>query len=332
MLRIERARIETVFDAMRRSTVMVIGDLMLDAYIWGRVDRISPEAPVPVVEVERELFKLGGAGNVANNLTSLGACVNVAAVRGDDDHGRILCATMEDLGLETKAVFIDNRRKTTVKTRIIAHTQQVARLDREDRSYIPEAIRNRIVEAFMDAMGSIDALIVSDYGKGVVSRRLLDKVVPLARTRGIPVCVDPKERNFPHYRNVSVITPNVKELSFGSGIKIEDYEDILRAAGKLKDALSCDMVLVTRGEHGMSLMGPGGEMADIPANAKSVYDVTGAGDTVAACFTLALASGASPLEAAMIANVAAGMVVAEVGAASVPWERLLSECLEEIGG
>lgn len=332
MLRIDRERLSRLFDAMKKTRVMVIGDLMLDAYIWGRVDRISPEAPVPVVEVERELFKLGGAGNVANNLTSLGAQVFICAVRGDDEHGRILAATMDELGLPSDFVFVDQRRKTTVKTRIIAHTQQVARLDREDRTYITENARKKIVASFMNAQGSIDALIISDYGKGVVSRALLEKIVPAARKAGIPVCVDPKERNFPHYRNVTVITPNIKELSFGSGIKIEEYADILRAARKLKETLACDMVLVTRGEHGMSLLGPGGDMADIPAKAKSVFDVTGAGDTVAASFTLALASGATPLEASMIANVAAGMVVAEVGAASVPWDVLHRECMEEIGG
>jgi D-beta-D-heptose 7-phosphate kinase/D-beta-D-heptose 1-phosphate adenosyltransferase len=332
MLAAGRDRIEAVFDAMRGRTVMVVGDLMLDAYIWGRVDRISPEAPVPVVEVERELFKLGGAGNVANNLLSLGARVTVAAVRGDDEHGRILADTMEGMGLSTDCVFVDRRRRTTVKTRVIAHTQQVTRIDREDRSHITDGIRKKIVSAFRDALSSTDALIVSDYGKGVVGRKLLAGIVHPARQAGIPVCVDPKERNFPHYHDVSVITPNVRELSFGAGIKIEDHGDMVRAAEKVREALGCDMVLVTRGEHGMSLFGPPGGPIDIPTNAKAVFDVTGAGDTVAACFTLAYASGATPLESAMIANVAAGMVVAEVGAASVPWERLREACLEETGG
>lgn len=332
MRKITRKRLVKVFDAMRKTSVMVIGDLMLDAYIWGRVDRISPEAPVPVVEVERELFKLGGAGNVANNLVSLGAEVRVVAVRGDDEHGRILAETMEGMGLSTSSVFVDRRRKTTVKTRVIAHTQQVTRIDREDRSHIPEGIQRKILASFENDIDSIDAVIVSDYGKGVIGKKLLGLIVPMAKGANIPVCVDPKERNFPHYHGVSVITPNIKELSFGSGIKVEDYDDLVRAAGKVREALGCDMVLVTRGEHGMSLFGPEGPPIDIPTNAKAVFDVTGAGDTVVACFTLAFASGATPIESAMIANVAAGMVVAEVGAASVPWERLRDVCLEELCG
>ncbi len=304
---------------------------MLDEYIWGKVDRISPEAPVPVVDVQSELFKLGGAGNVANNLLSLGAKVIINAVRGNDRHGDILKDILEDLKLPTNSIFTDHKRSTTVKTRIIAHTQQVARIDKEDKSLISEALLKKIISTYRDCLGKLDALIISDYGKGVISKRLINQVVPLARQNNIPVCVDPKERNFPHYKNVSVITPNIKELSFGAGIKIEDYEHIKQAAQKVRSMLGCDMILVTRGEHGMSLFTDDHGATDIPTTAKAVYDVTGAGDTVIACFTLALSSGASPKEAAVIANVAAGLVVAEVGAASVPVERLYKVCMEEIG-
>lgn len=332
MLKIDGKRLKSIFDAMKARRIMVIGDLMLDEYIWGKVERISPEAPVPVVEVSSELFKLGGAGNVANNLLSLGARVTINAVRGDDRHGHILQDILDDMKIPTDSVFMDPRRGTTVKTRIIAHTQQVARIDKENRNLITESMLKRMVASFNDALDDIDALIISDYGKGVVSRNLLGRVVPLAREHGIPVCVDPKERNFPHYKKVTVITPNIKELSFGAGIKIEEYADIVRAAKKVKAMLDCDMVLVTRGEHGMSLFGEDGDPVDIPTHAKAVFDVTGAGDTVIACFTLALASGATPKEAAVIANVAAGLVVAEVGAASVSRERLYAVCREEISG
>jgi D-beta-D-heptose 7-phosphate kinase/D-beta-D-heptose 1-phosphate adenosyltransferase len=332
MLKIDRNRLDTIFEAMGSKAILVIGDLMLDEYIWGKVERISPEAPVPVVEVQNELFKLGGAGNVANNLLNLGARVSIIAVRGDDRHGAILRDILQEMNLPTDSVFIDPHRSTTVKTRIIAHTQQVARIDKEDRAVITGALLKKILSAFRRAIPSVDALIISDYGKGVVSRRLLGDVVPIARESGIPVCVDPKERNFPHYRNVSVITPNMKELSFGAGMKIENEQDIVLAAQKIRTALGCDMVLVTRGEHGMSLFGPEGVPTDIPTNAKAVFDVTGAGDTVISCFTLGLASGATPKEAAIIANVAAGLVVAEVGAASVSRERLYEVCREEISG
>lgn len=332
MLKIERERLQLILEGMRSKCIMVIGDLMIDEYIWGKVERISPEAPVPVVEVSSELFNLGGAGNVANNLLNLGARVIINAVRGNDRHGDILVGILEDLKVPTDSIFVDPKRTTTVKTRIIAHTQQVARIDKEDRSLITDALRRKIINSYQEALPDIDALIISDYGKGVVSKKLIGEVVPPARTKGIPVCVDPKERNFPYYRNVSAITPNVKELSFGAGIKIEEYDHLIQAAHKVKSMLGCDMVLVTRGEHGMSLFEEDGHPVDIPTTAKAVYDVTGAGDTVIACFTLAWASGATPREAAIIANVAAGLVVAEVGAASVPWEKLSSACRENLCG
>jgi D-beta-D-heptose 7-phosphate kinase/D-beta-D-heptose 1-phosphate adenosyltransferase len=332
MLKIERKRLQNIFSGMKSKCIMVIGDLMLDEYIWGNVERISPEAPVPVVEVQNELFRLGGAGNVANNLMSLGAQVIINAVRGNDPHGEILVKTLNNMNLSTGSIFTDNHRGTTVKTRIIAHTQQVARIDKEDKSLISETLRKKIVDSYRKSFDEIDALIISDYGKGVISKKLLGQVVPSARQKGIPVCVDPKERNFAYYKNVTAITPNIKELSFGAGIKIEEYDHIIKAAQKVKSMLGCDMVLVTRGEHGMSLFEEDGYPVDIPTTAKSVYDVTGAGDTVIACFTLAKASGATSKEAAIIANVAAGLVVAEVGAASVSWDRLYMACMEDICG
>jgi len=332
MLKINKDRLQIIFETMRSKCIMVIGDLMLDEYIWGKVDRISPEAPVPVVEVQSELFKLGGAGNVANNLLSLGAKVIINAVKGNDRHGDILKSILDDLKLPTDSIFTDKKRSTTVKTRIIAHTQQVARIDKEDKTLISETMLRKLISSYKNNLGKLDALIISDYGKGVVSKRLINQVVPLARQNTIPVCVDPKERNFPHYKNVSVITPNLKELSFGAGIKIEDYDHIVQAAHKVRAMLNCDMILVTRGEHGMSLFSQDNGVTDIPTTAKAVYDVTGAGDTVIACFTLALSAGAHPNEAAIISNVAAGLVVEEVGAASIPWERLYAVCMEEIGG
>ncbi|MGC9324966.1 MAG: D-glycero-beta-D-manno-heptose-7-phosphate kinase [Desulfomonilia bacterium] len=332
MLKIEKKRLKRIFEGMKSRTIMVIGDLMLDEYIWGNVDRISPEAPVPVVEVQKELFKLGGAGNVANNLINLGATVRIAAIMGSDRHADILLGILKDLNIPTDYMLPDPMRGTTVKTRIIAHTQQVARIDKENRSLISDALRNGIISSLKDSIHTIDAIIISDYGKGVVSKKLIRDVVATAKAEKVPICVDPKERNFPFYRNVNVITPNIRELSFGAGIKIEENSHIDEAAQKVKSLLGCDMVLVTRGEHGMRLFAQDGKSTDIPTNAKAVFDVTGAGDTVISCFTLSLASGATPLEAAIIANVAAGLVVAEVGAASVPWGRLLEVCMEEVCG
>lgn len=332
MLKIDQDKLASIFDAMGTKTIMVIGDLMLDHYIWGKVERISPEAPVPVVEVHEEKYKLGGAGNVANNLLSLGASVIMSGVKGMDAHGDILIDILNQSGIPTSKILSDPGKGTIVKTRVIAHTQQVVRLDRENRSTIPDHIRDEMIREVRDCIQAVDAIIISDYAKGVVSRELISEVVNLTRGNGVIVCVDPKERNFPFYKNIDVITPNIKELSFGAGIKIESDQDIIEAARRIKSALACDTVLVTRGEHGMSLFEKDNEAVDIPTTARAVYDVTGAGDTVIAFFTLALVSGASPREAAIIANTAAGLVVAEVGAASVPWEKLYRICREEIGG
>jgi len=196
-LKIDRERLQLILEGMRSKCIMVIGDLMIDEYIWGKVERISPEAPVPVVEVESELFNLGGAGNVANNLLNLGARVIINAVRGNDRHGDILVGILEDLKVPTDSIFVDPKRTTTVKTRIIAHTQQVARIDKEDRSLITDALRKKIINAYQEALPDIDALIISDYGKGVVSKKLIGEVVPPARKKGIPVCVDPKREISP---------------------------------------------------------------------------------------------------------------------------------------
>lgn len=332
MLKIEENRLKKILQGMKSRTIMVIGDIMLDHYIWGRVDRISPEAPVPVVEVQEEQFKLGGAGNVANNLLGLGAKVLIAGVRGNDPHGDILLDAFKKEHIPTQRILSDPRKGTIVKTRIIAQTQQIARVDKEDRSFISDELRSKLISGLKDSINDIDAIIISDYAKGVVSRELIEEIVTAAKERGILVCVDPKERNFSFYKKVNVITPNTKELSFGAGIRIEHEQDIINAAHRIKSLLDCDIVLVTRGEHGMSLFDKTGETIDIPTIAKAVFDVTGAGDTVISCFTLALASGATPREAAIISNVAAGLVVAKVGAASVPWETLYKMCMEEIRG
>jgi rfaE bifunctional protein kinase chain/domain len=332
MLKIEGAKLKSILESMKSKTIMVIGDIMLDHYIWGKVDRISPEAPVPVVEVQEERFKLGGAGNVANNLLGLGARVLIGGVRGNDPQGNILLDILKEWNIPTDQILTSPDKGTIVKTRIIAQTQQVARIDKENRSFITDAQRAQLISALRDALDDIDAIIISDYAKGVVSKELIEEIMPIAKDKGVLVCVDPKERNFSFYKQVNVITPNTKELSFGAGIKIENEQDIIEAAHKVKSLLGCDMVLVTRGEHGMSLFDKTGETIDIPTTARAVFDVTGAGDTVISCFTLALASGATPREAAVISNVAAGLVVAEVGAANVPWEKLYGMCMEEICG
>lgn len=332
-MRINEDKMSFIFRQMKTKTIMVIGDIMLDHYIWGKVERVSPEAPVPIVNVYEEALKLGGAGNVANNLKSLEAGVVLSGTMGTDPQSQSLLQTLWDAKIPTDSIVTDSYRGTIVKTRIIAHTQQVVRLDRENKTPVSNSIRGLLVDAVRSNIDRLDAIIVSDYAKGVVSRELIQEILDLAWGKDIPVCIDPKDGNFPCYHNVDLITPNTKELSQGSGIKIESYEDLLAAAKKIIDELDCKVLLVTRGEQGMSLfdMENEGGPVDIPTMARHVYDVTGAGDTVIATFTLAMISGATPREAAIIANRAAGIVVGEVGSASVSWDDLYKACMEGEG-
>ncbi len=332
MLRIAEPRLIEILHSMQSKTIMVLGDLMLDEFIEGTVERISPEAPVPVVLVHNEYYRLGGAGNVANNLMSLGAKVVMASVTGSDDQHMRLEELLRARGIATDHILADPGRRTIVKTRLIAEKQQVARVDREDRTSISAALREELLAAVRSLARELDAIIISDYGKGVVSRELIEALVSIAHEHGVMVNVDPKERNFPFYLKVDLITPNTRELSFGAGIKIENDHDLVEAASKVKSTLHCRMVLVTRGEQGMSLFGADGDRVDIPTAALEVYDVTGAGDTVISCLTLAMAAGATPIEAATIANVAAGQVVAVHGTAHVQWDDLYRRCMENIRG
>jgi D-beta-D-heptose 7-phosphate kinase/D-beta-D-heptose 1-phosphate adenosyltransferase len=297
--------------------------MMLDEFIWGRVRRISPEAPVPVVEVDRQSVALGGAGNVVSNLVALGAAPTPIGVAGDDlDAERLHCAFRE-LGVSTEKLVADAARPTTVKTRIIAHNQQVVRADRESRASIGAEVEERVAEAFRAEIEAADAVVVSDYGKGLLTPELLSHALTAARERGLIVCLDPKARSFSHYQPVTVITPNNQEAAEASGIAIEDERSLAEAGRKLLGSIDCRAVLVTRGEEGMTLF-TDDAVTHIPTVAREVYDVTGAGDTVIATLALSLAGGASLEEAAMLANHAAGVVVGKVGTASLTREELLA--------
>lgn len=318
-----------LIERFKKSSILVIGDLILDRYIWGKVSRISPEAPVPVVEVTREDFLLGGAANVAANIVSLGGRVYIAGITGNDRARDVLMKLMEEKNIDTSGVMSD-KRPTTVKTRVIAHHQQVVRFDKEDHSRINSDLLKKLLTYVHEKIkkGSIDAIIVSDYKKGVVSRELIKGILRYSKPAGIFVSVDPKVGHFPFYRGVSIITPNLKEASEGSGIEIKDEHTLFKAGKKLLKGLSLEAVLITRSEEGMSLFMKNEGKKDeikhyyIPTRAKKVFDVTGAGDTVIATFTLARASGASMIEACEIANYAAGIVVGEIGTATVTPEQL----------
>jgi len=299
-----------------RTRILVVGDLMLDQFIRGGVSRISPEAPVPVVQVRSESFGPGGAGNVAHNLCALGARVEVVGVVGEDAAGRMLVDDFAVRRIETGRIVADPRRVTSQKCRVIAERQQVVRYDRETPQPLsPEAERG-VLNGIAAALPEAQAVILSDYGKGVVSRRVLTAAIAGARRRGIPVTVDPKVEHFGLYRGVDCITPNTAEAWAGMGRPARTGGKPLAALGwEILKRLRAKSVLITRGPEGMSLFEAGGRLTHIPTVAREVYDVTGAGDTVISVLTLALAAGSCIRDAAVIANHAAGIVVGKLGTA-----------------
>jgi len=309
-------------DNFPQAKIMVIGDVMIDHFIWGSVNRISPEAPVPVVNVTSESLLLGGAANVVHNIHSLGGNVYVSGIAGNDAMGRKIIHDLRSLGIVTDGVIISNERPTTVKTRIIAHNQQVVRFDREEVSPLDSDSTEHIVDYVTLNLANIDAILISDYGKGTISRRLIQKILSLSKKEGKLMIVDPKVKNIDAYHGVTMITPNQHEASEALNTKIVTDDDASSAAALLQKNIGCESVLITRGEHGMTLLEKDGSCTHIPTLATEVYDVTGAGDTVVSALTLALATGASQKTAALIANYAAGIVIKKVGTACVSTEEV----------
>jgi rfaE bifunctional protein kinase chain/domain len=298
-------------------TVIVVGDLMLDHFLTGTVDRISPEAPVPVVRFDHESYRLGGAANVAHNVAALGAHVEVIGLIGADDAGRQLRADLDKIGIGSSAAVEDPGRRTTRKLRVVtSRNQQVARIDFEDDREVHGDMEAAIVGRINQLSGSVDAILVSDYLKGAISLGVATGAIAAARRRGIPLLVDPKVSHIDYYAGATVITPNHHEAEAVTHMRIRTSDEAIAAARKFRERARCDSVLVTRGEHGMTLLGPH-EEAELAAEAREVADVTGAGDTVIATMTLALAAGASLVEAARLANKAAGVVVGKFGPATV---------------
>ncbi len=304
--------------------VLVVGDLMLDMFVWGEVSRISPEAPVPIVQVREETQLLGGAANVVNNVAAMGAKVLVTGVIGNDAGGRQLVSLLRKASVPTEGLIIESDRPTTVKTRIIAQNQQVVRFDRENSQPLQKDSLERILSYIEDNLPRIDAIIISDYAKGVVSPEFMDAIRSLDAASHIPVTVDPKVQHADLYRKVSMITPNHHEASQMSGVQIKDEATLAEAGRSLLTRLDCQTVLITRGKDGMSIFQRDGDAKHIPTVARRVFDVTGAGDTVIAAITLGMTSGLSVVDAARLANLAAGIVVGELGTATAPLERLIA--------
>jgi len=347
-------RVKALLARAARTRMLVVGDVMLDQYLWGRVSRISPEAPVPVLEFERESFVPGGAANVGRNLTSLGAAVELYSVVGRDGAARRLKGLLHEQNVGSSGLLFHSRRPTSIKTRVIAHQQQVVRVDRETRTDLDAKTTAGLLSAIRHDLGQASAIIVGDYGKGVVTQRLLEALKADCRQRGLWLSLDPKPIHHLGLKGLSLITPNRKEAfelaslqgeRFGVAVDVSIQpgslrgggreartqpadplcdKNLVRAADCLLSSLMPAILLVTLGDQGMLLCRHGQKPFHIPTVAQEVFDVSGAGDTVIASFTLAIAAGASPVEAAMFSNHAAGVVVGKFGAATVTPEELLA--------
>ena len=330
MKHLDEKRLKRIVSGFDGAKILVVGDLILDEFIWGNVSRISPEAPVPVVWVENENFMPGGASNVANNIRSMGGSVCLAGAVGEDHRGGILQSLLREKGVGCDGIYMDSGRPTTLKTRVIAHHQQVVRIDREAQKALPEEVLKKILQYVCDQIRNVDAIIIEDYGKGVVVPRLVKEIVKIAKKHKKIITVDPKEGHFSYYKGVTTITPNHHEASFASGIAIKDDASLEKAGKKLLKKLNCESVLITLGENGMCLFEKGKRMVKIPTLAQDVYDVSGAGDTVISTYTLARARKATALEAAHLSNCAAGIVVGKVGVAVTQSGELVDRIKNEM--
>ena len=317
-------RLLALLGKFHRGHLLVVGDFMLDRFIWGDVERISPEAPVPVLRVISESYRLGGAANVTHNIRTLGGKVTACGVMGRDETGKRLLQGLQAIGISTKGVFVESHFQTTQKSRIIAHPrhQQIVRLDRENHGEIRRSVLQKIRQFVAKQIDRCDGIVISDYGKGVIHRELLELIANLVAEKHCFCVADPKRENFSAYRNPTLVTPNREEASQASGIEIRDEASLREAGRRLLQMWQAKAVLITRGPEGMSLFRPGREIRHFSTEPREMFDVTGAGDTVVAACSLALASGSTYEEAAVIANLAAGIVGDEVGTVAVPLAKL----------
>jgi rfaE bifunctional protein kinase chain/domain len=320
---LNKKRVEQLLSAFGGKNVIVLGDVMLDEFVWGKVRRISPEAPVPVVEVLDETYRLGGSANVAANIHELGGTPIPIGVIGRDRAGDRVIELMRSCGVETSGLIHDDR-PTTLKTRILAHNQQIARADRESRAALSEQTNRAVADAYLKALAHAKAVVVSDYDKGVANRALLNEILPKTKAAGIPVFLDPKVMQADYYTPITAITPNHREAELLTGVTIDSRESLDAVGRKLLSRFDCEYALITRGEEGMSLFDRS-SAHHLPTFAREVFDVTGAGDTVIATLALACAGGATMEEAAILANHAAGIAVGKIGIATVSPAELLSD-------
>ena len=321
------ARLRELLQKFHGRKIAVLGDLMIDRYYWGSVRRVSPEAPVPVVEVESESVRFGGAANVANNIQALGGIPVLLGIIGDDHPGSLFTSMLREQGMDAGGVIVDADRPTTIKTRVIAAGQHVVRIDNESKQECSAVVSAKLVDAARAAIGSVDGIIIEDYNKGAVTREVIHAVIAAARERGKPVAVDPKFNNFFEFKKVTVFKPNRREVEEVVGGRVRSTAEIERVGRKLLRDLDAENILLTRSEEGMSLFEANGTVTHYPTTAEVVQDVSGAGDTVISTLTMALVAGADIRESCMLANCAGGVVVGSVGIVPILPDDLLRAAL-----
>ncbi|HRI46828.1 MAG TPA: D-glycero-beta-D-manno-heptose-7-phosphate kinase [Ignavibacteriaceae bacterium] len=312
-MKISLSRLNSLKSNFVNKRIAVIGDMMLDCYFWGEVKRISPEAPVPVVEVDNEFYRFGGAANVAYNILKLGGVPIPIGVIGYDNAGSIFTSLLNDSNIFSDGLITDDKRPTTAKTRVIAQNQHVVRIDKEKKNEISSETENKIFEFFLAQLDSLDGIIFQDYNKGVLTSSLIEKIISAAKTKNLLITVDPKFTNFFNYKDVTVFKPNRKEAGDVLGLQIKSREDVNFAGNQLLDKLNAKYILLTLSEEGIAVFQKGFEEKRIPTKARKVADVSGAGDTVISTLTMALSAGADIYEASYLANYAGGIVCEEVG-------------------
>jgi len=328
MLHFSGDRLNELFHSFSQKKIMVVGDLMLDRYLWGSVSRISPEAPVPVVDIDSQSVRAGGAANVSANVISLGAQSIPVGVIGDDEAGQTLIQIFNEMELPVDGLIVDSSRPTTEKTRVIANDQHVVRTDHEVRTDIYKDIQKKILE-HIESHFDADGIILEDYNKGLLSPGLIHSIIKLANTNKVPIFVDPKFTNFFEYKNVTLFKPNRKEVADKMGVHLNVETNLETVGFELMKKLQCESLLITLGEHGLALFESDQSMVQIPTRAKRVHDVSGAGDTVIATLAVAFVSNATMKEAATLANHAAGIVCGEVGIVPISQDKLLDDIIHD---
>lgn len=321
-MEISKNKIESIFSRVKGKNILVIGDYMLDVYYFGSVDRISPEAPVPIVHINNTKYLPGGAANVVQNLYSLGANPIPIGVIGNDVNGQNLIRIFKNKKIDVSGIVIDKTRPTTTKTRIVAQNQQIVRVDEEHKEDISDKTETRLLGIINKLCNKTDAVIFEDYNKGLITRRIAEQSIISFKKKNIFVAVDPKQKNFNFYKGSSLIKPNRKEAVEIVKFPLDNRTDVLNACRKILKQYNLESVLITLGEQGMALYEKTGEFSEFPSVARKVYDVTGAGDTVISTLSALIAAGATYKEASFLANQAAGIVVGEIGTATVTLENL----------